>query len=236
MTANPIFCALDTPELSRAERLTRALAGAVGGVKVGLEFFTAQGREGVRAITALGLPVFLDLKFHDIPNTVAQATAAAAELGVDMLTVHASGGGAMLTAATHAARDARKRPRILAVTVLTSLAESDLADIGVGGTPVDQVRRLAALAHKANCDGVVCSPNEVEVLRADRGRNFLLVVPGIRPAGADAGDQKRTGTPAETMQRGASYLVVGRPITTAADPRFAALAIAAEAGALVPPA
>ncbi|MGE0256971.1 MAG: orotidine-5'-phosphate decarboxylase [Alphaproteobacteria bacterium] len=226
--ANPVFVALDTADIRQARAWADAARAHVGGIKLGLEFFVANGGEGVRALAALGLPVFLDLKFHDIPNTVAGAVRAASGLGVAMLNVHAGGGRAMIEAAVAAAGEAGpKRPRVLAVTVLTSLDAGDLAAVGQAGTPPDQVRRLALLAQDSGADGVVCSPAEVAMLRQTCGPNFLLVVPGIRPAGAATGDQKRLADPAGARAAGADVLVIGRPITGAADPAAAAAAIAA---------
>ena len=221
-----LFVALDTPDLDGALSLAGSLAGVVGGVKLGKAFFTANGPEGVRRIAAAGLPVFLDLKFHDIPNTVADAVRAALPLAPVMLTVHASGGAAMMRAAADAAREAgANRPLVLGVTVLTSLGENDLAATGSAGPVSDQVMRLARLAQAGGLDGVVCSAREVAALRAECGAGFTLVVPGIRPAGALAGDQKRTATPAEAIAAGADCLVVGRPVTGADDPAQAARAI-----------
>ena len=222
--ARRLYCAIDRPDLAGAEALARTLVGAVGGLKLGLEFFCANGPEGVARLRGLGLPIFLDLKLHDIPNTVAGAVRAVADLGVDLVTLHAAGGPAMLEAAV-AARDAtRSRLRLLGVTVLTSLEDSDL--IGVPDGVAAQVERLAALCAAARLDGIVCSPREVAMLRARVPRSCLLVVPGIRPTGG-GDDQKRTMGAAEALAAGADLLVVGRPITTAADPRAAALAIAA---------
>jgi orotidine-5'-phosphate decarboxylase len=223
-----IFVAVDTPSLGAAAALGRALAGRVEGLKLGLELFAAEGPAGVRTLAALGLPIFLDLKLHDIPNTVAGAVRAAAALGPSLLTVHAAGGPAMLRAAREAAAAAPLPPRLVAVTVLTSLDEGDLAATGQRGPALDQVRRLAGLAQQAGLAGVVCSPREIAPLRADCGPDFLLVGPGIRPAGAAAGDQKRVMTPAEAAAAGASALVVGRPITAATDPAAAAATLRAE--------
>ena len=223
-----IFLALDTAEVARAARLAEALKGAVGGVKIGKELFTAQGPDGVRALAG-GQRLFLDLKFHDILNTVAGAV----HLRPAMLTVHASGGRAMMQAAAEAAREAAEdaevpRPKVLAVTVLTSLDEADLAAVGQRGPLTEQVRRLAALARAAGLDGAVCSPREIECLRADCGPDFALVVPGIRPNWAARGDQKRVMTPAEAVAAGADYLVVGRPIAAQPDPLAAARRIVGE--------
>jgi len=231
---NPVFCALDTTDLDAGAALAASLAGAVGGLKLGKEFFTSHGPEGVRRLTAAGdLPLFLDLKFHDIPNTVSGAVRAACPMSPYLMTIHAGGGPAMIAAAAEAATEGAQaagvaRPNILAVTVLTSMDQADLNAVGVADAPSDQVRRLAALARENGADGVVCSPHEIETLRADLGGEFLLVVPGIRPAGADAGDQKRIMTPSQAMALGASHLVIGRPITQAPDPAAAARAIAAE--------
>jgi orotidine-5'-phosphate decarboxylase len=229
--ASPVFCALDRPDRAGALGLARAVAPHVGGLKVGLEFFAACGPEGVREVVGLGRPVFLDLKLHDIPNTVAGAVRGVCGLGVAMLTLHAAGGPAMLRAAVAAAREADASPWLLGVTVLTSLDEGDLVAVGVPGAVTDQVLRLADLAQACGLDGVICSPLELEALRRRVDPGFRLVVPGIRPAGTGAGDQKRTLGPAEALARGADVLVVGRPITAAPDPAAAAAAIAAEIAA-----
>ncbi|MDA0654051.1 MAG: orotidine-5'-phosphate decarboxylase [Proteobacteria bacterium] len=230
MTAdNPVFCALDTRDLAQARGWALQLAGAVGGLKLGLEFVTANGAAAVREFAAGPLPVFLDLKFHDIPNTVAGAVQSASALGVAYLTVHAAGGRAMLRAACDAAAMAARPPKVLAVTVLTSMDGDDLAETGVNAAPGDQVLRLARLAQESGCDGAICSPHEVAALRTATGPEFLLVVPGIRAAGP-VSDQKRVMTAAAAMAAGADRLVIGRPITAAANPRAAALAIAAEIG------
>ncbi|MBI4185090.1 MAG: orotidine-5'-phosphate decarboxylase [Proteobacteria bacterium] len=231
--AAKILVALDTPDLASAEAQARALSGLVGGVKLGLEFFAAQGPQGVARVIETGQPVFLDLKFHDIPATVAGAVRAAARLGAFMLTVHAGGGRAMLRAAVEAAAEGAlaagmPRPLIVAVSVLTSLSESDLASLGVAGGAEAQALRLARLARAAGADGAVASPREVAALRAALGPGFALVVPGIRPAGEGADDQKRVAGPAEAIAAGADFLVVGRPITRAPDPAAAARAVAAE--------
>jgi orotidine-5'-phosphate decarboxylase len=230
-----IFVALDTQDLTRAAALVRELSGAVGGVKVGKEFFTAHGPDGVRA-AAGGEPLFLDLKFHDIPNTVARALKAAVHLRPALVNVHAAGGPAMMDAAAEAVREAAEdldveRPLLLAVTVLTSLDEGDLEATGQRGPVEDQVVRLARLAQASGLDGVVCSPREIAALRAACGEGFVLVVPGIRPAWAASGDQKRVTTPAEAVAAGADYLVIGRPITTAPDPLAAAKRIVDEIAA-----
>ena len=226
-----IFVALDTSDLDKAMALAEGLRGLVGGVKLGQEFFTAQGPAGVDAVTALGLPVFLDLKFHDIPATVSRAVGAALALKLFMLNVHASGGEAMMWAAADAAGLADdERPLVVAVTVLTSLWSGDLVATGIDDNIEDQVLRLAALAENCDLDGVVCSPREVAALRRERGPDFKLVVPGIRPTWAATDDQKRVETPADTVAAGADYLVIGRPITESQDPADAARRIADEIG------
>jgi len=226
------FVALDTTDLAHALRLAKALSGHVGGMKVGKEFFTACGPDGVRAVAGCGMPVFLDLKFHDIPNTVAGAVRAALPLQPMMLDVHASGGEAMMRAAAQAAEEAgNERPLVLGITVLTSMDESDLQGVGVDSAVPDQVLRLATLAQYSGLDGVVCSAREVEDLREHLGKDFKLIVPGIRPKWAASDDQKRIVTPAVAVAIGADYLVIGRPITGAADPVEAADKIAAEIAA-----
>ena len=220
---SPIFVAIDTPDVHRAAALTRDVLGVAGGVKLGLEFFCANGDEGVRRIAEREMPIFLDLKFHDIPNTVGKAVEAIAHLEPAILTVHAAGGKAMMQAAKAAAPAGT---RVVAVTVLTSLDQSDLGDIGVGSSPDDQVRRLTDLARESGIDGIVCSGAEVAAARASWPEGFL-VVPGVRPAGGDADDQKRVVTPAQAMDDGASVLVIGRPITAANDPKRAIMDIAA---------
>ncbi len=230
--ASPIFCAVDRPDLKGALGLGRSLLDVVGGLKVGLEFVTANGPEGVRQVVALGLPVFLDMKFHDIPNTVAGAVRAAASQGVAMLTFHVAGGPAMLRAAVETAHLAEPCPKLLGVTVLTSLDDADLANLGVPHKVTDQVLRLAEIAWSSGLDGVICSPHEIRLLRQRFGPEFKLVVPGIRPKAVGQTDQKRTKGPAEALAAGADLLVVGRPITDAADPRAAAAAINAEIRAL----
>ena len=223
---NPVFCALDTVDLRQALDWARAVKPYVGGLKIGMEFFNANGPEGVKAIVALGLPVFADLKLHDIPNTVAGGVRGIAPLGVAMLNIHASGGFAMMRAAAEEARRAgAKRMKILGVTILTSLDQQDLRAVGMNGTPEDQVLRLAQLAKDAGLDGVVCGSHEIAPLRTALGREFILVVPGIRPAGAVLVDQKRVMTPFEARALGADVLVIGRPITAASDPAAAARVI-----------
>ena len=223
---NPIFCALDRPDLEGTLSLVRALAPHVGGIKLGLEFFAAQGPRGVEAVARLGLPIFLDLKLHDIPNTVAGAVREVVRLGVAMLTLHASGGRAMLEAAVAATTAAEAPPALLGVTVLTSLDATDLAEIGVAPEAAAQALHLARLAVASGLDGLVCSPHEIRGLRSAFGPAPRIVVPGIRPLEA-ADDQKRVMTPAEALAQGADLLVIGRPITRAPDPAAAAARIAA---------
>lgn len=218
-----VYVALDTPDLQRAKGIAQRVRHHVGGLKLGLEFFAAHGQPGVREMAALGLPIFLDLKLHDIPNTVAKAVQQLAGLAPAILTVHASGGRAMLEDAKAAAPSGTK---VVAVTMLTSLDADDLAATGVQGDAHDHVVRLAALAHGAGVDGIVCSGAEVAAAKAAWPGGFF-VVPGVRPAGGATGDQKRVVTPREALDAGASVLVVGRPITEAEDPDAAARAIAA---------
>ncbi len=232
MTARErLVVALDVASAAQAEALASRLAGAVGMFKVGSQLFTAAGPDLVRSLVARGERVFLDLKYHDIPNTVAGAVAAAGALGVSLVTIHGLGGREMLAAA------ARARPpgiRLLAITVLTSHDEASLADVGIPGPLPDQVRRLALLARDAGMDGVVASPHEVALVRAACGRDFLIVTPGIRPEGASRGDQARAAVPRQALAAGADYLVVGRPISGREDPRAAAEAIVADMEGVAP--
>lgn len=229
---NRILTALDFPDGASAIAMADRLRGAVGGFKVGKQLFTAEGPALVRALVERGDRVFLDLKFHDIPNTVAGAVTSAARLGVWMVNVHASGGRAMMAAARDAADRAAEggatRPLVIGVTVLTSLDAAALAETGVADDPARQVVRLATLAREAGLDGVVCSPQEIELVRKACGGDFLIVTPGVRGAGDAKGDQSRTATPEGAVRAGADYLVIGRPITAASDPREAADRIAAE--------
>jgi len=220
---NPVLTAIDTIDLGAARTLARDLEPVSGGIKLGKEFFTAHGPQGVLDVVGKAQPLFLDLKFHDIPNTVAGAVRAATKaMTPNMLTIHACGGPAMIRAAAEAAAEFDAPPWILAVTVLTSMDEADLAATGVNSSPADQVLRLATLAQANGADGVICSPLEIAALRAECGPDFKLVTPGIRPAGADHGDQKRVKTPNEALSDGADCLVIGRPITGQADPVAAA--------------
>lgn len=213
-----IIVALDFPEAASALALAQRLDPALCRVKVGKELFTVAGPELVRTLVACGFEVFLDLKFHDIPNTVAAACRAAAGLEVWMVNVHASGGRRMMDAARSALVDLPQRPLLIAVTVLTSMSAEDLGEVGVNDAPAAQVLRLARLAQSCGLDGVVCSAQEATLLRTELGEEFRLVTPGIRPAGAEAGDQRRVMTPAQALHAGATDLVIGRPITAASDP------------------
>jgi len=220
-----LLVAVDVSSAAEAVALADRLRGRVGGFKIGSQLFTAAGPEIVRTLVKGGDRVFLDLKFHDIPNTVAGAISSAADLGVWMVNVHAAGGPAMLAAAMTAAHKHRVRPLVIAVTVLTSLDQAALDAVGVHASPLDQVIRLATLARDSGLDGVVASPQETAAIRQACGEDFLVVTPGIRDGSAKADDQQRTMTPAEAIRAGSSYLVVGRPITAAADPVAAANAI-----------
>lgn len=231
--AQRIFVAIDRTGLDEARRDVARLAGTGCGVKLGLEFFVANGPAGVREACPADTPLFLDLKLHDIPNTVAGATRAACRVAPRLLTLHAGGGLAMMQAAVAAAQETAgaAAPGLLAITVLTSLDDDDLAAVGQRGPVAEQVKRLADLAQRAGMRGVVCSPQEVAMLRAQCGPGFLLVTPGIRPAWSASGDQKRITTPAEALTRGADHLVIGRPIIQDADPAGALRRICDELGA-----
>ena len=227
-----LLCAIDTVDLDAALSLARSLGDVVGGVKLGLEFFTAQGPGGVAAVAECGLPIFLDLKYHDIPNTVAGAVRGTAPIVPFMMTVHVAGGAAMLRAAMAASfrlADAHdRRPRVGGITALPSVDDADADAVGMRGPVTDQVRRLADLARASGLDGLVASAHDIGELRRQCGADFALVVPGIRPAWSSADDQKRIVTPAEAVRRGADYLVVGRPITRSDDPPAAARRIVDE--------
>jgi orotidine-5'-phosphate decarboxylase len=235
-----VIAALDVATLREAVALARPLIGKVGWVKIGKQLFVAEGPESVRQLRALGFRIFLDLKFHDIPNTVASAGVEAMRLGVDLFNVHASGGRRMMEETVSRVRAAAasagtEPPKMIAVTVLTSLEQSDLLEIGYAGEPIDWVRRWSRLARESGLDGVVCSPREVAALREDHGPAFWLVTPGIRPAGSPPDDQRRTLTPGEAVRAGASLLVIGRPLCQAADPTSAADVIAADVAAALAP-
>jgi orotidine-5'-phosphate decarboxylase len=223
-----LIVALDVSSAAQAQRIVQTVGNAAGTYKVGKQLFTAEGPQVVRDLVASGRKVFLDLKFHDIPNTVAAAVRSASEIGVSMLTVHASGGSKMLKAAVEAAAQSSAKPLVLAVTVLTSFTDADLEEIGVPGTTLSQVLRLGALARNAGCGGLVASAKEVKELRRELGEGFAIVTPGVRPAGSAAGDQARVVTPADAIAAGSTYLVVGRPILDAPDPAKAATDIISE--------
>lgn len=223
-----LIVALDVPGATQARRLVQSIGEHASTFKVGKQLFTAEGPTVVRDLVSSGRKVFLDLKFHDIPNTVAAAVQSASQLGVSMLTVHASGGSKMLRAAAEAAAQSPTKPMVLAVTVLTSMSEDDLQEVGVSGTVLSQVLRLGALARSSGCGGLVASAKEAEELRRELGEGFAIVTPGVRPAGTSAGDQARVLTPQAAIAAGASHLVMGRPILEAADPAKAAAAIVSE--------
>jgi len=225
-----IIVALDYPAAASALALAERLQPALCRLKVGKELFTASGPALLEQLMRRGFEVFLDLKFHDIPNTAAQACKAAASLGVWMVNVHALGGRKMLEAAREAIAHSAQQPKLIAVTMLTSMAQEDLADIGISATPAEMVLRLAMLARDSGLDGVVCSAQEAALLRKQCGNEFCLVTPGIRPAQASLDDQSRVMTPLAALQAGSSYLVIGRPITRAADPLQALLDINQEIG------
>ncbi len=217
-----LIVALDVPNATEARKIVSSLGESVDFYKIGMQLYTAEGPGIVRDLVASGRQIFLDLKYHDIPNTVAAAVREAAQPGVSMLTVHASGGSKMLRAAADAARAVNPSLRVLAVTVLTSMDQAALNEAGVPAPVLDQVVRLAAMALNAGCSGLVSSALEVKALRKQLGDDFLAVTPGIRPAGAPHGDQSRAATPGEAITAGATHLVVGRPITAAANPAAAA--------------
>src|SRR3954468_24652782 len=223
-----LIVALDVSSAAEAQKLVRSIGDTASIYKIGKQLFTSEGPGLVRDLVGSGRKVFLDLKYHDIPNTVASAVRSAADLNVAMLTVHASGGSKMLQAAAEAAAQAPGKPLVLAVTVLTSMADEDLQEIGIAGSAQDQVLRLAKLAQKAGIGGLVASPSELQALRQIVGQGIKIVTPGVRPAGSDKGDQARVATPAEAIANGADYIVVGRPITAAPDPAAAAKAILEE--------
>jgi orotidine-5'-phosphate decarboxylase len=225
-----LFVALDTPSLADARSLAERVKASADGLKIGLELFVAEGPSAVTTLAREGLPIFLDLKLHDIPETVERAVARACALGASLLTVHASGGPAMLERAVARASKEASGLRVVAVTVLTSLDASDLDAIGVSRAPAEHALALAKMAHESGVDAFVCSPKEVSALRRALGPGAMLVTPGVRPAGGESGDQKRTDTPEGAIASGASAVVVGRPIRDAADPAAAAAAIARAIG------
>ena len=225
-----LIVALDVSGATQARQIVQTIGDAATTYKIGKQLITAEGPQIVRDLVASGRKVFLDLKYHDIPNTVGAAVRSAAELGVSMLTVHASGGSKMLKAAAEAASQSSAKPTVLAVTVLTSLSDADLPEIGVTGNVLSQVLRLGALARAAGCGGLVASAHEARELRKALGEGFAIVTPGVRPSGAAAGDQARVVTPKDAIAAGATYLVVGRPILDAPDPAKAARQIADEIG------
>jgi orotidine-5'-phosphate decarboxylase len=223
-----LIVALDVSSAAQARQIVQTIGESASTYKIGKQLFTAEGPQIVRDLVSSGRKVFLDLKFHDIPNTVASAVREAAKLNVSMLTVHASGGTKMLKAAAEAAAQSSAKPLVLAVTVLTSLSDADLSEIGFGGDVITQVITLGSLARRAGCGGVVASAKEAPALRRELGDDFAIVTPGVRPAGTAVGDQARVLTPAEAIAAGATYLVVGRPILEASDPAHAAAAIVNE--------
>jgi orotidine-5'-phosphate decarboxylase len=228
LTQDRLIVALDVPGATEARHLVQSIGESASTFKIGKQLFTAEGPSLVRDLVASGKKVFLDLKYHDIPNTVGAAVRSAAELRVSMLTVHAAGGSKMLKAAAEAAAQSPARPMILAVTVLTSMTENDLQETGVSGTVLSQVLRLGALARSAGCGGLVASAKEAAELRRELGEGFAIVTPGVRPAGSAVGDQARVVTPAGAIAAGASHIVVGRPIIEAADPAKVAAEIVTE--------
>lgn len=226
---NPIFCALDTADINGAQKLTESLRGHVHGFKLGLEFFLAHGAPGCKKIAHFGTPLFIDLKLHDIPNTIAAAINTLLPVRAAFLTVHASGGAAMMQAAADAASVAgSERPKLLGVTVLTSLDGPDLEAVGQGKDVLQQTVRLAKAAHENGLDGAVCSSQEIKAVREACGPDFVIMVPGIRPAWAKSDDQKRVMTPQEAKAAGANFIVIGRPITEAENPAETARRIASE--------
>lgn len=233
MNTSRIIVALDYPSADAALQLVGQLSPELCRLKVGKELFTRAGPQLVESLVGQGFDVFLDLKFHDIPNTVASACHAAADLGVWMLNVHALGGGRMLESAREGVSRAGHSPLLIAVTILTSMDETDLAAVGLAGSPLENVMRLARLAQQSGLDGIVCSSREVTPLRAELERDFKLVTPGIRPAGSQADDQRRIMTPVDAVTNGSDYLVIGRPVTQADDPVGVLRTINSELPALV---
>jgi orotidine-5'-phosphate decarboxylase len=230
VNARRVIVALDVPTSVAALAIAERLDPRQCRVKVGKELFTAAGPMLIERLTALGFEIFLDLKFHDIPNTVASACREAAKFGVWMIDVHALGGRSMMTAAREAIDGVERRPLLVGVTVLTSMNETELREVGVASSPMDAVARLARLAQDCGLDGVVCSAREARMLREALRNDFVLVTPGIRPAGSASDDQQRITSPAQAVADGATYLVIGRPITRAADPQKALESVNAEIG------
>jgi orotidine-5'-phosphate decarboxylase len=224
---NTIICALDTKDTKRAKELALSIKDNVAMVKCGLEFFTKNGAEGIKEIASTGLDIFLDMKFHDIPNTVAEAIRSAVHLDVRIITIHTLGGKTMMEAAAKAARQeseltGKQKPLIIGVTVLTSMDDEELEGIGIKTNTANQVELLAKLAKESGLDGIVCSPHEIKKVKSVCGNDFITVVPGIRPLSSDKDDQKRVMTPKEAINNGADYIVIGRPITKAEKPSIAA--------------
>ena len=232
LTGSRVIVALDYPDAASALQLVACLTPDLCRLKVGKELFTRAGPQLVEELAGRGFDVFLDLKFHDIPNTVASACHAAADLGVWMMNVHALGGERMLLAAREGVERAAHTPLLIAVTILTSMDTSDLAAVGLSGSPADNVLRLATLVHQSGLDGVVCSSRETGVLRNELGPDFRLITPGIRPLGSQADDQRRVMTPADALRAGSNYLVIGRPVTRADDPVSVLRTINSELSAL----
>jgi len=233
ITGPQVIVALDYPDAAYALQLVACLTPDLCRLKVGKELFTRAGPQLVEELAGRGFDVFLDLKFHDIPNTVASACHAAADLGVWMVNVHALGGERMLLAAREGIERAAQSPLLIAVTILTSMNTNDLVAVGLSGSPADNVLRLAALAHQSGLDGVVCSSRETAILRNEHGPDFSLITPGIRPAGSQADDQRRVMTPADAIRAGSNYLVIGRPVTRADDPVSVLRTISSELSALI---
>lgn len=232
MSSKPILVALDYDRAEPALELVAKLDASQCRLKIGKELFTAEGPALVEKVQKLGFDVFLDLKFHDIPNTCSKAVKAAAELGVWMVNVHASGGRRMMEASADILANYQNRPKLIGVTVLTSMDQTDLADIGLDVNPQEQVLRLARLTQASGLDGVVCSAQEAQMLKQDLGKDFQLVTPGIRPSFAQAGDQRRVMTPSDALKAGVDYMVIGRPITQAKDPLEALNLIQSEINSL----
>ncbi|PIR37763.1 MAG: orotidine-5'-phosphate decarboxylase [Alphaproteobacteria bacterium CG11_big_fil_rev_8_21_14_0_20_39_49] len=220
---NIIICAIDTKDIKQAKELALAVKDSVAMVKCGLEFFTAHGAEGIKEVASTGIDIFLDLKFHDIPNTVAEAVKSAVSLDVSIITIHALGGKAMMQAASYAAKEeaaklGKQKPLIVGVTVLTSMDDNELNGIGIDRTAFEQVEILAKLAKESGLDGIVCSPHEIKSVKSICGKDFVTVVPGIRPDSGTNDDQRRVMTPKQAVNEGADYIVIGRPITRSKNP------------------